>query len=184
MSTGSQNIKGADKSATLLAKFDKELHDKSNFFEPWLAKLEERTKVKRNYIAIGFVFLLAVYLIIGYAAELICNGIGFLYPAYQSLKALESSSKEDDTKWLMYWVVFATFSLVEFFSDCILSWFPPYYLAKLVFLIWLSLPISRNGTDFMYHKIIRPFFLRNQSHITEAENYIATQVNAASRKFD
>ena len=45
-------------------------------------------------------------------------------------QALESSKKEDDTRWLTYWVVFALFSVTEFFSDILLSWFPLYWLAK------------------------------------------------------
>lgn len=45
-------------------------------------------------------------------------------------KALESHNKEDDTKWLTYWVVYGFFSVAEFFSDLILSWFPFYYICK------------------------------------------------------
>lgn len=32
--------------------------------------------------------------------------------------------------WLTYWVVYALFGLVEFFSDLLLSWFPFYYAGK------------------------------------------------------
>lgn len=32
--------------------------------------------------------------------------------------------------WLTYWVVYALFSLAEFFSDLLLSWFPFYYVGK------------------------------------------------------
>lgn len=46
------------------------------------------------------------------------------------MKALETPKKEDDTKWLTYWVVFAVFTIVEFFSDYILCWFPVYWLFK------------------------------------------------------
>ena len=48
--------------------------------------------------------------------------MGFLYPAYCSIKALESSVKNDDTQWLTYWVVFAFFSVVEYFADFIAGW--------------------------------------------------------------
>ena len=44
------------------------------------------------------------------------NTIGFAYPAYCSIRALESSVKSDDTQWLTYWVVFAAFSVVEYFA--------------------------------------------------------------------
>lgn len=46
------------------------------------------------------------------------------------MKALESPQKDDDTKWLTYWVVFAVFSVVEYFSDFIVGWFPLYWLLK------------------------------------------------------
>lgn len=46
------------------------------------------------------------------------------------IKAIESPSKEDDTVWLTYWVVYSLFGLAEFFSDLLLSWFPFYYAGK------------------------------------------------------
>lgn len=46
------------------------------------------------------------------------------------VKAIESPNKEDDTVWLTYWVVYALFGLVEFFSDLLLFWFPFYYAGK------------------------------------------------------
>ena len=40
----------------------------------------------------------------------------FAYPAYCSIKALETLNEQDDKKWLTYWVVFAFFSVLEFFA--------------------------------------------------------------------
>ncbi|UYV72449.1 NR6A1 [Cordylochernes scorpioides] len=82
----------------------------------------------------------------------------------ESIHALETSSKEDDTKWLTYWVVFAGFSIVEFFSDIILSWVFFYWLLKCAFLLWCSCP-STNGAQLVYDKIIRPLFLKNHGMI-------------------
>lgn len=48
------------------------------------------------------------------------------------IKAIESATKEDDTKWLTYWVVYGVFSVAEFFADIFLSWFPFYYIGKVI----------------------------------------------------
>lgn len=52
------------------------------------------------------------------------------FPGACRIKAIESPCKEDDTKWLTYWVVYGVFSLGEFFSDIFLYWFPFYYAFK------------------------------------------------------
>lgn len=138
---------------------DRALHDKNKPWTKYFEKLEAQTNVNRVYLFIGKIFfsttfiyilsgiwvswplffvaglvaLLGLYLVFGFGAELVCNTIGFVYPAYMSMKALESPLKEDDTKWLTYWVVYACFSIVEYFSDLIVGWFPLYWLMKVSF---------------------------------------------------
>merc|ERR1712130_1007293 len=90
----------------------------------------------------------------GFGAQLLANTVGFLYPAYCSIKALESSVKNDDTQWLTYWVVFAFFSVVEYFADFIAGWVPFYWLSKCLFLVWCMAPIEANGANVIYSKVI------------------------------
>ncbi|XP_032763822.1 receptor expression-enhancing protein 6 isoform X2 [Rattus rattus] len=113
----------------LRQRFERFLEQK-NVATDALGALEARTGVEKRYLAAGALTLLGLYLLFGYGASLLCNVIGFVYPAYASVKAIESPNKEDDTVWLTYWVVYALFGLVEFFSDLLLFWFPFYYAGK------------------------------------------------------
>jgi len=155
------------------------LHDETMFLTPLLAKAEDASKVKRLHLLLGVAGFLSFYLIIGHAAELLCNLIGFAYPAYQSIKAIESTNKDDDTKWLTYWVVCAAFHIVDFFSNMVLFWCPLYWLMKCIFLIWCYLPIEKNGSIIIYQRFLRPFFLQNRAQI---QGVVDDVVNRAATK--
>uniref|UniRef100_A0A8C9MUV8 Receptor expression-enhancing protein n=3 Tax=Carduelinae TaxID=37599 RepID=A0A8C9MUV8_SERCA len=146
-----------------------------------LGQLEARTGVQRLYLASGSVTFLGLYLMFGYGASLLCNIIGFVYPAYVSIKAIESNSKEDDTMWLTYWVVYGVFSIAEFFSDLFLYWFPFYYAGKCLFLVWCMAPVPWNGSQLIYHSVIRPFFLKHHQAVDSMMGDIGTKaLDAAS----
>ncbi|XP_022907318.1 receptor expression-enhancing protein 5 isoform X2 [Onthophagus taurus] len=146
---------------------NKSLRDGS---KPWtflLDMMESKTGVDRMYIFVAAVGITTIWLIFGFAAQLVCNCIGFIYPAYVSIHAIESHNKDDDTKWLTYWVIFAFFSILEFFADTIVGWFPLYWLAKCSVMVWLMIPTEFNGSIILYNRIVRPYFLKHHAAVDQ-----------------
>ena len=56
-----------------------------------------------------------------------------------SCQAIDSEDKDDDTQWLTYWVVYAAFGIIEYFTDIFLGWIPFYFLAKVTLIIQLQI---------------------------------------------
>lgn len=131
-----------------------------------LEVVEESTGLPRIALAYALMFLTGVWLVVGYGAGLLCNTLAFVYPAYMSIKAIESSNKGDDTQWLTYWTVFSTFSVFEFFSDILVGWIPFYWLSKCIFMLWCMAPIQSNGSMIVYNNLILPFFTKHEQEIT------------------
>jgi len=125
---------------------------------------------KDTLLAIGFICfakILLIDIIFGRSGQLICHFIGFAYPAYRTTKVIESNrncdNDTDKIQWLMYWVVFASFHLVEFFSDTILGWMPMYWICKSMFLLACMSPL--NLCSVLYHMIILPMFKKSETII-------------------
>ncbi|KAJ0252294.1 hypothetical protein HA466_0131060 [Hirschfeldia incana] len=61
----------------------------------------------------------------------------------------------------LFFAAYGSFSLVEVFTDKLISWFPLYYHAKFAFLVWLQLP-TIDGAKQIYNNRLRPFLMRHQ----------------------
>jgi receptor expression-enhancing protein 5/6 len=113
----------------------------------------------------GFVF--GVFIVFGVGVASLSSIVGFVYPAFKSFQAIETKSKGDDTQWLVYWVIFAFFSIIEVFVDILLYWIPFYYAFKLAFLLWAMLPQTK-GAKFLYDAFLKDFLKKNESRIDAA----------------
>ena len=134
---------------------------------PVLQSAQEATGVEKLYLVASGAALVLLLLLVGFGAGLICNVVGFVYPALCSFRAIESRDKKDDVQWLTYWVVYACFILVEVFADFLLYWIPFYYAFKLGFLLWLFMP-STLGASFLFLHFLAPFLKSHESRIDRA----------------
>ncbi|KAJ1916439.1 ER membrane protein DP1/Yop1 [Tieghemiomyces parasiticus] len=103
-----------------------------------------------------------VFYLIG---RLVCHGVGHVYPAYASYKALKApDSAQELTHWLTYWIVIGLFACVEFVTDIFIFWLPFYNLFKIGVVLWLMLPQTQ-GATYVYHTVVRPWLIENESKI-------------------
>jgi len=144
---------------TLLVQFERDI---SNV--PLLGLVEGVTGISRSTIMFGVGFIAFICVLLGLLDNLLTNLIGFAYPAYASFKAIESTDLNGNTQWLTYWVVFASFTMVEYFSCTLLYYFPLYYPTKMLFLLWCFLPQTQ-GAAWVYRTIVRPFLMTHESKI-------------------
>ncbi|XP_049826797.1 receptor expression-enhancing protein 5-like [Aethina tumida] len=132
----------------------KTLLDSSLPWIPALKYLEQKAKFKRLYTFYSFATVLTLWLIFGETAQLLCNSIGFFYPAYVTIGTIKSSRLKNTFKWLIYWVVYAAFSWLEHYSDQIVQLFPLYWLAKCFLLLCLMVCVELNEVIILHQNSV------------------------------
>ena len=123
-----------------------------------LKKVAASIKVEKAYIftaACALPVLLMYFVGIGHV---IIDLIGFVYPLYASIKAVETKDKDDDTQWLTYWIIFSIFKITEGVADFLISFIPFYFLLKAFFLVWCYHP-STKGAQQVYNAVIKPYIV-------------------------
>ena len=129
-----------------------------------LDTFEQKTGVKPIFLVLGVVVVILVMVMSGYLAALLANLVGFAYPAFRSIKSLESPQRDDDKQWLTYWTVYGLFIIIDDWATWVTSMIPQYYLIKLIFLIWLFAPTTK-GAVLLYNKIIKDLFAKYSSQL-------------------
>jgi receptor expression-enhancing protein 5/6 len=116
------------------------------------------------FLAFTLLVLLLIYGNIG--AALITNLIGFIYPAFMTLRGLKSGQTDlqNQIQWQSYWLIFGFLSVLEYFSDVLLVWFPFFYIFKVFGLLYLYLPQTL-GATVVFERLLNPIF----AHWTAAE---------------
>src|SRR5947208_978565 len=113
-----------------MVKEKKLLSLKDKYFEN-IRLIEEKTGLPGNLV-VGVLIGSIVFVYIGILEKLITNIIGTFYPAYWSMKAIESQNCEEDKQWLTYWVVFAIFTIFDIVTlGFVIKLIPFYFFFKI-----------------------------------------------------
>ena len=93
---------------------------------------------------------------------------GTMYPAYCSYKAVNTNNDKEYVQWMMYWIVFSLFTVLETVTDVTLAWLPLYYEMKIAFIFWLLYPHT-GGARFIYREVVHQLL---SSREREIDDYI------------
>ncbi|CAG8519668.1 18679_t:CDS:1 [Acaulospora morrowiae] len=105
-----------------------------------------------------------------HSVYLLCNLLGVVYPAYRSIKAIESQNSDDtdatveQRQWLTYWVVYGWLQVADYWSSWLLRVIPGYNFFKLIFLYWAQNDNSR-GATIIFERILKPLLRKPSKKI-------------------
>lgn len=160
----------------------------------YLLHFVPRTKGK-NPIYHGL-YLVAVVLLLMFVPdwvqdELFSPGgvllIGTLVPIYETVVAVCSIDKADDSAWLQFWVASGTFSFATEFMDEITAHLPQagehWYEFEFFLTFWLALPMT-DGSGMIYEYITKPYIAPVAQKVkNQMEGYVGILLTAVNTSY-
>ena len=126
--------------------------------------IQEKTGIN-GYVFIGLLLLSLIFVYFNLFENLITNLIGTVYPTFWTIKSIESKDGKA-IHWLIYWIIFSSFILLDFFSGFVVKIIPFYFVMKICFLIWLQWPESK-GCDIIFSYVINNIFESIEEELDE-----------------
>eukprot|EP01039_Chlorochromonas_danica_P010539 gene10539-11676_t len=121
-------------------------------------KIAEKLNIEKSLVVVAGVltpfFLLLLWGNGNFAVDL----VGYVYPLYASIKAIESPEKDDDTLLLTYWLIFTLFKVVEGLLGVLFSSIPYFFFMKAAFLVYCFHPKTR-GAELIYKTALQPYLV-------------------------
>jgi receptor expression-enhancing protein 5/6 len=148
---------------------------------PYVKKVCDQIKLKPASVLVILSAFLLILLLAGVCGGLISSLVGFIYPAYRSFRAVESSSDEDDTLWLTYWVVYAFITIFDEVIRYLLSFLPFLDLLKCTLFVWLFHDKTK-GAKIIYEKAIKPVLIKCDGKLGQVEKVVEKISDAVSEE--
>ena len=165
-----------------MAEVKKEVKQVS-LLEKWnnqMKLIQEKTGIKGIYVVIGLI-LSVIFVYLNIFDTIITNLIGTLYPAFWTIKSIESNDLKDQKNWLTYWAVFGSFILVDMFSPVIIKFIPFYFVMKIMFLIYLLMPGS-HGCAIIYNLIVKKILRKYEDKLDNVVSNLEEVINEPQKK--
>ncbi|EQC32620.1 hypothetical protein SDRG_09933 [Saprolegnia diclina VS20] len=125
-----------------------------------LNEAEEQLGIDKTYVFLSLIGAAYLVLVGGLGAGFLATTMGFLYPGYASFRVLQKPAlvrKAETRLWLMYWIVFGCYKIVEgLVLDPLFSSVPNYNSFKLIGVSLLFVPSTRR-TCMFYSRYLVPF---------------------------
>ena len=148
----------------------------------YLLKLSSQLKVNPEKILLFFISLLSLFVLFTKTGQcLVYLFITYLYPVYKSVLALESGKKEDNQKWLTYWLILGFFYSFNGVINKLLSYlfFPK--LIKAAFFLYLHCSLT-NGYIIVYEMLIRKVLKLYETKIDKYLQLIDEELKTKGKK--
>ena len=106
-------------------------------------KLKDENEIELNKIMMINMKIIMMYSMImvtftTLGISIVTNIIGFLYPLYTTINVVEKgTSLSDSNQWLIYWIVYSSFTFFENIFAFLINIIPFYHYLKLAFLLIL-----------------------------------------------
>ena len=149
----------------------------------FVVSLEKKTKVRRAYLVVAAAALLLVVFVLLMGFSFVANLIGVVYPVYCSLLAIESHDEKDDTKWLIYWVVFGFLNIVESIVTFFARLNGLYYVMKVILLVCCFIP-EVDLAGIIYKECLEPFLNKNESKIDSTVDKLKEKVQSTIKEVE
>mmetsp|Transcript_7188 Transcript_7188/g.12389 ORF Transcript_7188/g.12389 Transcript_7188/m.12389 type:complete len:164 (+) Transcript_7188:185-676(+) len=99
-----------------------------------------------------------------YTAKPLLVLAGYVWPGYQTYKAVAGRSQQLTEYWALFWMVMGFYLAMEWIADSTIFWLPLYHEAKLLIILFLWHPRTQ-GAALVYDRVLHPLLSLHEAHI-------------------
>ena len=149
---------------------------------PFVQKISEKTNVPPSAIVFGSSAILILACLSVYFGTIMTYFTMFLFPAYDTFKAIENKDQANQNRLLTYWMVFGTFFALDNVFQYVFSFLPFFHLIRLA-LLFAFYSRSINGAEYFYQYVQKPAFERVSGVVDEFLTPVEVALTKAGDKF-